>query len=324
MEPRPVRKSGRGGFSLVETMVTIGIVSVIGAVVLAVVAQSRQLTKQTVCLSNLKEISHGLAQRYADTRALPADGEGGDLAEGLQDYMSAEVLRCPADDEYDARKADDPSYNSYQAFYLCRPSPDGNDRYILGCPRHRAGSNVNRVFGLRSVRASELAVVTANGADIATATTTADRSIQTGAMQFADPETKATIERNDGDLNLALIYSARMADGTLYSVVRMTGKGKVQFTVKPGSRFEVATPVAIAGVKGTKFTIELISDTEANLVCTEGLIEVTDLETNRVTLISATPRKNAIHGQKRIKWKQDYKKTRRRGRRWWRGGKKHQ
>ena len=53
-----------------------------------------------------------------------------------------------------------------------------------------------------------------------------------------------------------LTQSVRLSDGTLYSIIRIQGDGTINTTVTSGSKFEVVTPSAIVGVRGTVFTVQ--------------------------------------------------------------------
>ena len=61
----------------------------------------------------------------------------------------------------------------------------------------------------------------------------------------------------DDGLFVELAESLRLPDGRLYSIVLIGpgAHGRVEVRVAPGSRFEVVTPSAIAGVRGTRFAV---------------------------------------------------------------------
>src|SRR2546427_4281930 len=71
---KPVLRT-RHGFTLIELLVVIAIIAILAAILFPVFAQARQKARQTVCISNVKQI--GLAmmmytQDYDETLTLDA------------------------------------------------------------------------------------------------------------------------------------------------------------------------------------------------------------------------------------------------------------
>jgi len=99
---RKHKKHGAGsmkskqGFTLIELMVVIVIIAILVAILLPVFASARGKARQTVCLSNMRQIAVAMLL-FADehNEKLPnADS----WAEAIQPYLkSHEVLRCPSD-----------------------------------------------------------------------------------------------------------------------------------------------------------------------------------------------------------------------------------
>jgi len=122
---------------------------------------------------------------------------------------------------------------------------------MLGCPRHR--NSVSLFTNTRATMTS-LGTVTANGVKVDQAASEDARSIGTGGMHFEDGSTVSVASANDG-YKVTVVQSFRLADGTLYTVVRVKGDGELDVTVTPGSTFEVVTPSALIGVRGTEFCV---------------------------------------------------------------------
>ena len=89
----------------------------------------------------------------------------------------------------------------------------------------------------------------------------------------------------------------QMLDGAVHMAFMRLSKGRVESTVshqQPGSRFEVVTPLAVAGVRGTRFGVELISAEGAS-----GADERTDVTNGVVQVdpVGARAGLTAAHGQ---------------------------
>ena len=116
----------RQAFTLVELLVVIGIVALLASIIYPVFAQSRARARQTVCLSNLRQLGTAIALYAGDYNEMfPYGGDPGDtqtdgwqFADGgqfwpeahnltplpvvLQPYIdSADIWHCPADTGYD-------------------------------------------------------------------------------------------------------------------------------------------------------------------------------------------------------------------------------
>jgi prepilin-type N-terminal cleavage/methylation domain-containing protein/prepilin-type processing-associated H-X9-DG protein len=74
---RPASANRRSGFTLLELMVTVSLISLLAAILMPAILQARAATRRTMCVSNLKQ--WGLAVRmYADAHhgRLPYRGQG--------------------------------------------------------------------------------------------------------------------------------------------------------------------------------------------------------------------------------------------------------
>jgi prepilin-type N-terminal cleavage/methylation domain-containing protein len=230
------RDGTRRGFSLLEVIITIGLIGILVAVAAAAVVQSRERGRQLVCAVNLRHISEALRMHYHDHKCFP----DGLLPAALAAYgLPAKTFRCPNHD------ADD----SYSRFYVKRVS-DKTGEFVIGCPRHGSGGLATNLTGLSKVSTGVLAAVTAGGQGVAPGDT-----LTSGTMAFGDG---STAQIGDG-LTVSLVQSFRQKDGVLYSLVRIEqgSCGDLRCTVTPGSRFEVLTPAGVAAVEGTEFVVRV-------------------------------------------------------------------
>src|SRR6266852_4197702 len=65
----------RNGFTLIELLVVIAIIAILAAILFPVFAQARAKARQTVCLSNVKQIGLGMmmyTQDYDETYTVDA------------------------------------------------------------------------------------------------------------------------------------------------------------------------------------------------------------------------------------------------------------
>lgn len=113
------RSLGRRGLTLLEVLVAIGILAIIVAILLPVVARTRAAGQRIACLSNLRSIATAF-HLYADHNSgrLP-DPAHNQLSweASLLPYCTSNTFRCPADTEvfpdlnssYDWRDTPDPA-----------------------------------------------------------------------------------------------------------------------------------------------------------------------------------------------------------------------
>lgn len=67
--PRPiVRLSGAGGFTLIETLVALGMIAVLVAILVPVVSRARAHSQRTVCAANLRTLGQGFVAYAAEHR----------------------------------------------------------------------------------------------------------------------------------------------------------------------------------------------------------------------------------------------------------------
>ena len=116
MTPAPRLSTRMTGFTLVEPMVIVGIVSALVALLLPALGRAREGARRTACASNLRQLVTAFGMYYTDNRQqFPAAGWGGpvphdwihwqrdrDLRESaVARYLNdagPDVFRCPSDD----------------------------------------------------------------------------------------------------------------------------------------------------------------------------------------------------------------------------------
>lgn len=94
---RPSGARTRGGFTLVELLVVIGIIAVLMGILLPVLSKARAAANRVACLSNLRELYSGILMYTNSNRgwfpscAMPANGSG--FAQMESDWLYWEANR---------------------------------------------------------------------------------------------------------------------------------------------------------------------------------------------------------------------------------------
>ena len=239
----------------------VAILAILVSMGYSALSRGRTMSKSTVCQNNLKQIAAALGLYYNDHHIYPTD----DLASSLRDYVggSPKLFICPADS--------DPQGDSYSQFYVARADRSTQD-YVCGCPRHVNEQSAIALFSSSSAQTLEMRPVRWNGQEVPAGT-----SVTSGVLRFGDGS-QVTIP--DG-MVVRLIQSFRMHDGRFYSLVGVdiNEAGTLDVEVTPGSRFEVVTPAAIAGVQGTRFQVTVTVEGDlywTRITVEEGAVEVSD------------------------------------------------
>jgi type II secretory pathway pseudopilin PulG len=267
------------GFTLIQILVVIGVMAVLSAIVMGAFSRVTVPANRVKCDVNLKQVALAI-----DTFRQ----ERGRMPEKLKDlldnkYLTADVLRCPADPDLGAN-ASDPNYISYKNYYVIREPRDSGELPIIVCPFHEKDGpygdqaykgGYTKQFATKpaSLSLGDFAgtvMITRPGGQVLTLPTSAAKPlelhggdrIKTGAgtakIRFADGS-EADIQQNT-DINVMQSFVEGQSSGTLYTLVHQES-GKVNYYVNPGSHFDVATPTATAGALGTRFTLEIVAPT---------------------------------------------------------------
>ncbi len=230
----------RGGFSLSELLVVMGIIAVLSAILYPVFSAARESARVVTCSSNLQQVGVAAGMYYADFDGPPMCR----LTRSLGAYVNGpEVFICP----------DDPTrQDSYSAYFVGRHGPALSSEFVVGCPRHNHGHRQAVALGKGGAGLGPVGVVKHNDAEIQIGDV-----VEGGTLHFADG---STLSLSDG-LTVCVLASVSGKAG-LHSVVWVPGKqdGWVEASVTPGNRFEVVTPDTVAAVRGTKFSVYVHSD----------------------------------------------------------------
>jgi len=229
----------KNAFTLIEILIVIIIVGILASMSVAFLFGDGG--NQKVCSENLGTISSAIERYNKDHGEYPPD----DLAAGnwlintlYPAYISDQkTFKCPADTSASA--------DSYTTFYVKRNSYSNMMAFSVGCPRHDKGKTAINMFFQGQVMKRSLEPVTNNGSPL-------DQSVPAynlGTFSFSDG---STVNVTQG--HLMLLESFSLGNGKCYSLLRPSNEQvTAECIITPGSKFEIITPAAIAGVEGTEF-----------------------------------------------------------------------
>ena len=253
-------KERNNGFKLTELIITMSIIGILASLAVVTGGKIKGTTQQTTCINNMRSISQALQLYYNDLSIFPDDGYPDDANDPLP--LSAELAGyikdkstfvCPEDN--DTTSTD--NFASYDPYYVSRNDSYGTDELTIGCPRHGGVSISTSLFSSGSTEITKTGTVLANGQEIPPDGTTTQRTISNvnDTMTFDDGSTVTITNAPGGNYGCFLVHSVRLADGTLYSIIKVQDEGNIDVQVTSGSKFEIVTPSAIVGVRGTEFTV---------------------------------------------------------------------
>ena len=138
------RHPASAGFSLVEILVVIGIITILLAIIIPVVSKARESSKRTACSSNLRQLGQAMYMYAEANRGFlpngnpPLDWFNYDGANAImvifnRDYVKAPgVFRCPGDPQPTPKQIvtadqtlEDSARMSYEFFFLWWPPEKG-------------------------------------------------------------------------------------------------------------------------------------------------------------------------------------------------------
>ncbi len=280
------------GFTIVELAITIFLISILSGMGLVGFSKLTATNQQKKCINNLREISQGLQLYHNDIRTFHDDGYPDDasdvypLSTELASYITTKsVFVCPEDEDTTSIS----NFASYDPYYVARPSSYQNEELVIGCPRHSDASSSTSLFSMGSTEITNIGTVLANGQTIPADGTKAQRTITAvnDTMTFADNSTVEITNASGGSYGCFLVQSVRLADGTLYSIVRVEDDGTIDVNVFPGSKFEIVTPSAIVGVRGTVFDVVTTNGGDStNVTLSSGTVILMNSITGKTTTLT--------------------------------------
>ena len=304
---KPYDKGRNRGFTLLELLVTIGIIGALAGITTVTVSKIKGANNQTKCISNLRALSQGLQTYYNDYMSFPDDGYPDDsddlypLSTELANYINDKsTFICPEDNDATSTG----NFASYDPYYVARKGSYDSNELAIGCPRHRGAKNSTSAFSTGSTEITSVGtVLDKNSQVIPPDGTTAQRKISSvnDTMTFDDGSVVTVTNASGGSYGCFLVQSIRLSDGTLYSIVKVQDNGTIDVQVTTGSKFEVVTPSAIVGVRGTQFTVATSSNGstagyQTDVSLTTGIVVVTDRETGSVATLKSGGSTSATTG----------------------------
>lgn len=244
------------GFTVLELLVVIAIIVMLAGLTLTTLSVARERAHEISCLSNLKNISYATEMYHREYDQYPKDNISTTLAPYVGDPL---CFYCPS------------SGQSYDKFYVFRDSKVTVDKYVIGCPYHSAQSRGVIGFPYGAIETRKLAKVTLDGEPI-----NLGDEFAGGQLKFEDGSRIVLT----GDAVGFVVASFKDNDNRLYTIVRVLrkhGASALNVRVTDGSKFEIITPAAIAGVQGTRFklyTQPLPGEYKTKVEVTEGVVEM--------------------------------------------------
>jgi len=265
-------------FTLIEMLVTLALLSILASLGGTLYLQAKAKARTVHCLANQHGITAAMVAYYEDHARFPADTQFADMAMQLREYIPwpasrhdvslPGVYRCPSDRKHKLS-------NSYEPYYVRRKDPTGSDTFVLGCPRHGdANEGYLNTLGLHGASPVKAGKIRIGEAPVSAEDNENFRSMRASTMTFED-ESNAQVVMATQDYKVTAVASFRLESGCLYSIVKVNGSGTTTFSVTPGSKFEVVTPVAIIGVRGTHFSVST-DDKYTTIYVSSGSVHVWD------------------------------------------------
>ena len=284
-QQKPGQETRRAGFTLVQLVTVLAIISLLGAGTFTIFNRGRATAQRAQCDAHLKTIALALDAHRQEYGKYPRQLQ--ELT-GKKYLAAVEEMHCPADP--------DPT-GTYEEYYVPRAPRDSSEMPTVVCPFHEEMGTGQQAYLGRYVKqfATKPARLTAaNGVTVQSpgGRPTAGTSgmelrgadiMRTGpsgmaVIEFADGST-ATL-RSDAQVTLLQSFIAGQVQAPLYTLVRQIA-GTVSYQIHTGSKFDVVTPTATAGALGTTFDITVTGtgpNAQTSIIVTEGKVRLTTVD----------------------------------------------
>lgn len=266
------------GYSLIQLVVAIGIVTLLMAAAMKAYSIARSGAVAGACAGKLKMLAMELERYRTDHRVYPALLD--DLHPGY--VKSEQAFQCPEDPRRTA---------TYSDFYAPRcPSDKGKGRLILACPFHQdSGKGVELFLGDAGHERGKtyVAQLQEGGQGVSVLPYDADRpsdaepteprfwtnavaavpNMDVGPGDWIRVVTgSATLTFKDGSraqvtapteimvVDAFDLVGSQTGLEPFYAVLRLA-RGQVYNIVTPGSKYEIITPTGTAGARGTEYLV---------------------------------------------------------------------
>jgi competence protein ComGC len=277
------RRSYRG-FTIIQLFVVLGLLGVLAALLFPVMHRARSNAQRQKCDVRLKSVALALDAFKQEKGAYPIS-----VQELVTDgYLKEpDALRCPSDPRQEG---------TYNDFYMVRAPGDAGEMPVIMCPFHEEdnhGGNQARLGRYTTQFSTRPATLTgSNGVQVlhpgddqpvpgfqGMELHGGDQILTSGqgAAEITFADTSKVELGKDARMSVLQSFVDGQGGARLYTVVRQLA-GDITYTVNHGSRFDVATPAATAGARGTKFRIVVTGPAleDTNLMVLEGKVVFTD------------------------------------------------
>jgi prepilin-type N-terminal cleavage/methylation domain-containing protein len=273
------RKRNREFFTLPEVLVVLVILLVLALVAVPIIRKTRVNAWLASCMHNLRTLATASGHYQIDYRQYPPQPfqNANRLPATMAEYIeNREAFACPLDE---TPPEDVGIIDSYSDFYVTRTSLADGDSLIAGCPRHVNQTIAVNVFKKGNATRNQLGQLHHSQGENLDRIYSGD-IVGTGTTWFPDGSSM-TIQTPG--LEAEIVESFRLDSGQTYTLIKVPANdafGSLILDVIPGSKFEVITPAAIAGVRGTVFMVDIIADKKgrkaADVFVFEGSVVVTE------------------------------------------------
>lgn len=226
----PSRYCSRKNFSLIELLFVSGLVLILAAILAPHVNKAVDSSRSVKCQNNINQLTIAIKVYIDKYGVAPIH-----LEEGLKKLVTSDtIFTCPLSDR------------SYEQFYIARNTRESH-AYMLGCPKHYQQQIYKNPVNNANIYCKS-GTIKLDGQEIEPG-----QVVSGGILEFSDG---SSVQLNGKEVNLIAHFIDE--EGVYHTVLRMYEKNAPQtidVNVNEGSHFTIKTPSAVAGVRGTKFSV---------------------------------------------------------------------